>query len=94
MRRLLRAHRVERGGARFVITTTDQTAKFDDVPGNYGRICTQAADGWADLRPAYEEDVPPTEHPGTASWTWRMVSANAQAPKSGRSSRSTDVRTT
>ena len=58
--------RVERGGARFVITTPDQTAKFDDVPGDYGRICTQAADGWADLRPAYEEDVPPTEHPGTA----------------------------
>ncbi len=57
--------RVERGGARFVITTPDQTGKFDDVPGDYGRICTKAADGWADLRPAYDEDVPPTPHPGT-----------------------------
>lgn len=58
--------RVERGGARFVVTTPDQTAKFEDVPGDYGRISTDAADGWRDLREAYEADVPPTAHPGTA----------------------------
>ena len=32
-----------------------------------------------------------TEHPGTCSWIWRIVSAKMYAPKSGRSSRSTDV---
>ena len=46
--------RVERGGARFVVTNADQTAKFVDVPGDYGRICTQAVDGWSDLRAAYD----------------------------------------
>ena len=58
--------RVERGGARFVVTNADQTAKFVDVPGDYGRIGTEAVDGWSDLRVAYEVDVPPTAHPGTA----------------------------
>ena len=60
------ADRVARGGARFVVTTPDQTHKFDDVPGSYVRIATQAVAGWADLAEAYLRDVPPTEHPGTA----------------------------
>lgn len=58
--------RVARGGARFVVTTADQTPKFEDVAGDYGRICTEAVEGWSDLSTAYEVDVPPTEHPGTS----------------------------
>jgi acetyl-CoA synthetase len=58
--------RVARGGARFVVTTPDQTRKFVDVPGEYVRICTGPAEGWADLSQAYLHDVPPAEHPGTA----------------------------
>jgi acetyl-CoA synthetase len=58
--------RIVRGGATVVVTTPDQTAKFADVPGEYTRVCTAEADGWADLRTAYPVDVPPMPHPGTA----------------------------
>ena len=58
--------RIARGGARFVVTNPDQTAKFDEVPGDYGRICIGEVAGWADLRAAYEKDAEPTPHPGTA----------------------------
>ena len=60
------ADRVARGGARFVVTTPDQTEKFTEVLGEYGRFATAPVDGWADLSSAYAEDVPPAEHPGTA----------------------------
>jgi acetyl-CoA synthetase len=59
------ADRVDRGGARFVVTTPDHTGKFVDVPGEYVRIATGPVAGWADLSEAYLHDVPPTEHPGT-----------------------------
>ncbi len=64
--------RVARGGARHVVTTPDQTAKFDgapgsgEVPGDYTRISVGPAQGWADMREAYATDVPPAAHPGTA----------------------------
>ncbi len=58
--------RIARGGARFVVTNPDQTAKFDEVPGDYGRICVGAAEGWADLLAAYGSDARPAAHPGTA----------------------------
>jgi acetyl-CoA synthetase len=58
--------RIERGGARHVVTTPDQTAKFAKVPGDYTRISVGEADGWHDVHEAYATDVPPAEHPGTA----------------------------
>ena len=41
--------RIARGGARFVVTTPDQTAKFDEVPGDYGRMCIDDGAAWQDL---------------------------------------------
>ena len=64
------ADRIERGGASAVVCHPADTAKFDDVPGDYSRLCVGAAPrdtGWADLHDAYARDVPPAEHPGTAS---------------------------
>ncbi len=58
--------RIERGGAMHVIVHARDTDKFDDVPGDYTRISVGEKDGWLDLGPAYETDVPPTEHPGTS----------------------------
>jgi acetyl-CoA synthetase len=62
--------RIERGGARFVVVNAADTAKFDDVPGDYGRLVVTrggaAPDGWESLDDAYGLDVPPAAHPGTA----------------------------
>jgi acetyl-CoA synthetase len=49
------ADRINRGGARFVIANTDDTAKFDDVGGEYTRIVVGAAvDGWHSYADAYD----------------------------------------
>ncbi|MCV7227645.1 AMP-binding protein [Mycolicibacterium komossense] len=46
--------RIARGGARFVIANTGDTAKFDDVPGDYGRIVVGApVPGWHGYADAY-----------------------------------------
>jgi acetyl-CoA synthetase len=58
--------RVARSGARAVVTTPDQTAKFDGLAADVVRICVGAADGWSDLREAYAVHVEPLPHPGTA----------------------------
>ena len=62
--------RIERGGARFVVVNASDSAKFDDVPGDYGRLAVTrggpAPDGWESFDDAYRLDVPPAEHPGTA----------------------------
>ncbi len=65
--------RIERGGARFVLCNPADAAKFEQVPGDYGRlsvgvVSTGSTNGveWADLHDAYDLDVPPAEHPGTA----------------------------
>jgi acetyl-CoA synthetase len=62
--------RIERGGARFLVANASDTAKFDDVPGDYGRLAVTrggaAPDGWESMDDAYRLDVPPAEHPGTA----------------------------
>ena len=59
--------RIRRGGAKFVITNPSETGKFDEVPGDYGRISIGPAEGWEDLRTAYQGGpVPPTPHPETA----------------------------
>lgn len=41
--------RIERGAARHVVVAAADTAKFDDVPGDYTRIAVRGAvDGWLD----------------------------------------------
>ena len=51
------ADRITRGGARFVIANDEDTAKFDDVEGDYTRIVVgHAVDGWHRYADAY--DVP------------------------------------
>ena len=54
------ADRIERGGARFVVCNPVDTRKFESVPGDYTVLTTE------DLHAAYDLDVPPAEHPGTA----------------------------
>jgi acetyl-CoA synthetase len=59
--------RIERGGARHVLANAADAGKFDDVPGEYGRIAVgQAPAGWVSYGDAYQLDVPPAAHPGTA----------------------------
>ena len=58
------ADRIERGGARWVIANAADAGKFDDVPGDYGRILVGAAasgpgSGWLDYaRSSEAEPVP------------------------------------
>ncbi len=58
--------RITRGAARHVIANASDTGKFADVPGDYSRISVGDAEGWTDLRAAYDHDAEPTPHPGTA----------------------------
>src|SRR4051812_16704173 len=46
--------RIDRGGAKFVIANDEDTAKFDDVAGDYGRIVVgHPVDGWHSYSAAY-----------------------------------------
>ena len=46
--------RLTRGGAKFVIANAGDTAKFDDVPGDYTRIVVgDSVDGWHSYSKAY-----------------------------------------
>jgi acetyl-CoA synthetase len=38
--------RVDRGGATVVVATSTDAPKFDEVPGDYLRVCVGGADGW------------------------------------------------
>jgi acetyl-CoA synthetase len=59
--------RIERGAARHVLANAADAAKFDAVPGEYGRFAVgPAPQGWISYRDAYRLDVPPAAHPGTA----------------------------
>ncbi len=62
--------RVARGRVRHIIANEADTAKFEAVPGDYGRICVGAgADrdaGWRDYAEAFDAPAAPTPHPGTA----------------------------
>jgi acetyl-CoA synthetase len=61
------ADRVRRGDARCVIANSADAAKFDDVPGEYTKVCVdKAPSGWQDYRDAYDIIDPVVEHPGTA----------------------------
>jgi acetyl-CoA synthetase len=61
------ADRIERGNARFVIANPADTEKFTSVQGEYARFSVGPADGWDDLRAAYDVAPEPTEHPGTTA---------------------------
>jgi acetyl-CoA synthetase len=54
------ADRISRGGARFAICNPADAAKFEQVPGDYTVLTSER------LHDAYDADVPPTAHPGTA----------------------------
>ena len=58
--------RIARGGVRHVICNVADTAKFDQVPGDYSRFSVGEAEGWADVRAAADLEHVPVEHPGTA----------------------------
>jgi acetyl-CoA synthetase len=59
--------RIERGGARYVLANAADTGKFDTVAGDYGRFAVgPAPDGWIAYQDAYQLEVPPAVHPGTA----------------------------
>jgi acetyl-CoA synthetase len=59
--------RIERGRAKHVLVNTADVAKFDEVPGSYGRFAVgDAPEGWVSYREAYSSEVPPAGHPGTA----------------------------
>jgi acetyl-CoA synthetase len=58
--------RVGRGDVRAVVCNEADIAKFDRIAGNYTRICTADVPGWLPLASAFEREVEPTEHPGTA----------------------------
>ena len=58
--------RIQRGTAKFVITNPSETYKFEEVPGDYGRISIGEAAGWENLYTAYETPAGPTPHPETA----------------------------
>jgi acetyl-CoA synthetase len=57
--------RVSRAGARAVVTSPDQTAKFDGIGADLLRVSVGPAEGWSDLHDAYAADVEPLPHPGT-----------------------------
>ncbi|MCB0907554.1 MAG: AMP-binding protein [Nocardioidaceae bacterium] len=58
--------RISRGNARFVICNPADTGKLDTVPGDFGCISVgPAADGWRDLRAAYDLGDVSVDHPGT-----------------------------
>ncbi|WP_131106186.1 AMP-binding protein [Ornithinimicrobium sufpigmenti] len=59
--------RIARGAARMVIANSADTGTFADVPGDYLRVSVGEADGWTDLRTAYQTPAAPVEHPGTAA---------------------------
>ncbi|NEK60313.1 AMP-binding protein [Geodermatophilus sabuli] len=58
--------RITRGRARHVVCAPADTAKFEQVPGDYTRISVGHAEGWADLHDAAGLDAGPAAHPGTA----------------------------
>ena len=45
--------RVDRGGARVVVANVGDAPKFDEVPGDYLRVCVGEVDGWERYTDAY-----------------------------------------
>jgi acetyl-CoA synthetase len=60
--------RLDRGRARAVVCNAADTAKSDEVPGDYLRfVVGEAPDGWQAYRAAYDTPAVPVAHPGNAS---------------------------
>ncbi len=59
--------RVERGGARVVVANPDDAAKFEEVPGDYLRVCVGEVPGWH--RYADSRDATPQEFEGVTAAT-------------------------
>ena len=57
--------RLARTEAKHVLCNPADVDKFDDVPGDYTRICTGAVDGWRNLADAAGADDTGIAHPGT-----------------------------
>ena len=53
--------RVDRGAARVVVANSADTAKFDEVPGDYLCVCVGQADGWQTYSEAYAAQPHPFE---------------------------------
>jgi acetyl-CoA synthetase len=53
--------RVDRGAARVVVANAADTAKFDEVPGDYLRVCVGEAPGWHTYTDAYATQPHPFE---------------------------------
>jgi acetyl-CoA synthetase len=58
--------RIARGAASFVVCNAADTPKFDEVPGDYLRICTTPTEGWACLADSANSPDEAVGHPGTA----------------------------
>ncbi|GAB2768495.1 AMP-binding protein [Nocardioides salsibiostraticola] len=59
--------RIARGGSRAVVANAGDTAKFDDVPGDYVRFAVGATEGWLDHAAAYDRKPEPVAHPGNST---------------------------
>ncbi len=58
--------RIARGHARHVICNTADAPKFDEVPGDYTRICVgRTPEGWLDFDASHGVEATPADHPGT-----------------------------
>ena len=53
--------RVDRGAARVVVANAADAAKFEEVPGDYLRVCVGDADGWHTYADAYAAQPHPFE---------------------------------
>ena len=60
--------RLARGKARAVVGNAADTAKFDEVPGDYLRVAVgEAPEGWSPYAAAFATPAAPVPHPGNAS---------------------------
>ncbi len=66
--------RVARGGVRAVVSNPADTAKFEQVPGDYVKVSVGAAGAaWLDLTDGYAEEAPAAPHPDTAPGDRQML---------------------
>ena len=75
--------RITRGRATVVVTTPDQTWKFDGIAPDLTRISVGEADGWEDMHAAYAIDVPRprTRAPRPAIRSFYFTSGTTSRPK-------------
>jgi acetyl-CoA synthetase len=53
--------RVDRGGAKVVVANPSDAAKFQDVPGDYLRVCVGVVEGWHSYQESYAAPARPFE---------------------------------